>query len=135
MDETEILRGAKVRITTETIEVDGKRTSVAAIAEAAFVEADHTIRLAPKILFVLGPLAAAALYFFLGWVARSAAVGFAIIAVGAFLWRDSWKHQVAVRLTDGVRETLYTTTKKGDAMLFHAAIEKALELRAAAQAS
>ncbi len=129
MDEIEILRGAKVRITTETIEVEGERTSVAAIADFAMVEADHTIRLLPRVLFVLGPLLASALYFFLGWVTRSAAAGLAIIAVGAFLWRDSWLHQVTARFGDGASTTLYRTSKKGDALLFHAAIQKAKELR------
>jgi hypothetical protein len=127
--ETEILRGAKVRVTTETAQVGDEITSIADIRECVMVEADHSIRLAPKILFVLGPLIGAAIFYFTGWYGRSSAVGLAILAVGAFLLRDSWMHQVNARFADGRSATLYRTSKTGDALLFHAAIAKAKELR------
>lgn len=128
--ETEILRGAKVRVTTETAKVGEDVTPIADIRECVMVEADHTIRLLPKVLFVLGPVIGAAIFYFTGLYGRSSAVGLAILAVGAFLLRDSWMHQVNARLADGRSVTLYRTGKKGDALLFHAAVEKARELRA-----
>jgi hypothetical protein len=45
------------------------------------------------------------------------------------MFRDSWLHQVNVRTSDGASRTLFRTSKKGDALLFHAATQKALELR------
>lgn len=128
--ETEILRGAKVRVTTETAKVGEDVTPIADIRECVMVEADHTIRLLPKVLFVLGPVIGTAIFYFTGLYGRSSAVGLAILAVGAFLLRDSWMHQVNARLADGRSITLYRTGKKGDALLFHAAVEKARELRA-----
>ncbi|MDP3493295.1 MAG: hypothetical protein Q8R82_09270, partial [Hyphomonadaceae bacterium] len=60
--ETEILRGAKIRVTTQTIQASGKRTPVADIASAAFIEADHRMSLAPKVLLILGPIVGAPVY-------------------------------------------------------------------------
>lgn len=131
MDEIEILRGAKIRVTTQTVTVGGKLTPVADIRDAAFVEADHSIKLLPKILFVLGPVTGAALHLLTGQLVIAIIVGLAIMATAAMLLRDSWLHQVNVRLYDGHSLTLYRTGKKGDALLLHAAIEKAIEMRTA----
>ena len=60
--ETEILRGAKVRVTTQAATIGGKTTPIADIAGASFVEADHRITLVPKILLIAGPIVGAALY-------------------------------------------------------------------------
>jgi hypothetical protein len=51
------------------------------------------------------------------------------MAAGVWLYRDSWLYQVTARLTGGKLITLYRTSRKGDALLFHAALEKAIELR------
>lgn len=129
MDEIEILRGAKVRVTTQTISVGGKTTPVAGITSAAFIDADHQVRLAPKILLILGPIVGAAIYLAtLNYLAAFIA-GVLIMAAGAWIYRESWLYQVTATTT-AKPTTLYRTPKKGDALLFHAAVEKALELRA-----
>jgi hypothetical protein len=130
MDEIEILRGAKIRVTTQTVTVGGKPTPVVDIRDASFVEADHSIKLLPKILFVAGPVAGAAIHLLTGQLAIAIIVGLAIMATAAILLRDSWLHHVNARLYNGHNFTLYRTGKKGDALLLHAAIEKAIELRA-----
>lgn len=133
MDEIEILRGAKVRVTTQTISVGGKTTPVASLTSAAFIDADHQVRLAPKILLILGPIVGAAIYLAtLNYLAAFMA-GVLIMAAGAWIYRESWLYQVTATTT-AKPTTLYRTPKKGDALLFHAAVEKALELRAQPQA-
>lgn len=133
MDEIEILRGAKVRVTTQTISVGGKTTPVASLTSAAFIDADHQVRLAPKILLILGPIVGAAIYLAtLNYLAAFIA-GVLIMAAGAWIYRESWLYQVTATTT-AKPTTLYRTPKKGDALLFHAAVEKALELRAQPQA-
>jgi hypothetical protein len=62
MDEIEILRGAKVRVTTETALVGNGLTPISQIQDVAFVEADHHIKLAPRILLIAGPIVGAAVY-------------------------------------------------------------------------
>lgn len=130
MDEIEILRGAKVRVTTQAVRVGGRLTPVADTRDAAFVEADHSINLLPKILFVLGPIAGATIHLLTGQLVIAIIVGLAIMATAAMLLRDRWLHRVNIRLYNGQNLTLYRTGKKGDALLLHAAIEKAIELRA-----
>ena len=124
--ETEILRGAKIRVTTQAASVGGRTTPIADIAEAAFVEGDHRITLTPKILLVAGPIAGAALYL----ATLSFAIAF-FAGVGVLIYRRNWLHHVRARLKTGASTTLYRTSKKGDALLFHAAVEKALELQRA----
>ena len=58
--ETEILRGANVRITTESARVGTTLTPIAGITDAALTEADHRIRRLPAIFFFAGPILAAA---------------------------------------------------------------------------
>lgn len=131
MDEIEILRGAKVRVTTETAQVGNGLTPISQIRDIAFVEADHHIKLAPRILLIAGPIVGAAIYLIANSVPYGAAAGLVLMAVGAMLYRDSWLHQVNARLSDGSSATLFRTSRKGDALLFHAAVEKALEIRGA----
>lgn len=131
MSEIEILRGAKVRVTTETAQVGNDLTLIVQIRDIAFVEADHQIKLAPKILLVAGPIIGAAVYLIANSVPYGAAAGLTIMAVGAMLYRDSWLHQVNAHLTDGSSATLYRTSRKGDALLFQAAVARALEMRSA----
>ncbi len=127
--ETEILRGAKVRVTTQTIQASGKTMPVADIASAAFIDADHRLTLAPKILLILGPIIGAPIYLATLNFLAAFVTGVLIMAAGAWLYRDSWLYQVTVRTHAGALITLYRTSRKGDALLFHAAVEKALELR------
>jgi len=129
--ETEILRGAKIRVTTQAASVGGRTTPIADIAEAAFVEGDHRITLTPKILLVAGPIAGAALYLATLSFAIAFFAGVAIMAVGVLIYRRNWLHHVRARLKTGASTTLFRTSKKGDALLFHAAVEKALELQRA----
>jgi Family of unknown function (DUF6232) len=131
MSETEILRGAKVRVTTETAQVGNGLTPISQVRNIAFVEADHQIKLAPRILLVAGPIIGTVVYLIANSVPYGAAAGLMLMAVGAMLYRDSWLHQVNARLSDGSSTTLYRTSRKGDALLFHAAVEKALEMRSA----
>ena len=128
--ETEILRGAKVRVTTQTIQVGGKTMPVADVATAAFVDADHNLTLTPKILLILGPVVGAAIYLATLNFLAAFVTGVLIMAAGAWLYRSSWLYQVTANTNAGVLLTLYRTPRKGDALLFHAAVEKALELRA-----
>ena len=132
MDEMEILRGAKVRVTTHRVIVDDDITSIDDIGETAFVEADHRIRFLPLFLFVLGPTVGALFYLTVGWPVRSLLAALGIMALGALVYRNSWLHEVNARLVTGLSTTLYRTRRKGDALLFHAAIGKAMELRAEA---
>ena len=129
--ETEILRGAKIRVTTQAASVGGKTTPIADIAEAAFVEADHRIALTPRILLVAGPIAGAALYIATLSLAIAFLAGVAIMTVGVLIYRRNWLHHVSARLKTGASTTLFRTSNKGDALLFHAAVEKALELQRA----
>lgn len=131
MSEIEILRGAKVRVTTETAQVGNGLTPISQVRDIVFVEADHHIKLAPRILLIAGPIVGAAVYLIANSVPYGAAAGLMIMAVGAMLYRDSWLHQVNARLSDGSSSTLFRTSRKGDALLFHAAVEKALEMRSA----
>ena len=128
--ETEILRGAKVRVTTQTIQVGGKTTPVADIASAAFIDADHSLTLTPKILLILGPIVGAAIYLATLSFLAAFTTGVLLMAAGAWLYRNSWLYQVTARTKADAHLTLYRTSRKGDALLFHAAVEKALELRA-----
>lgn len=129
MDEIEILRGAKVRVTTQAVAINGKSTPISEISSAAFIDADHQVRLAPKVLLILGPIVGAAIYLAtLNYLAAFVA-GVLIMAAGAWVYRQSWLYQVTATTT-GKPTPLYRTPKKGDALLLHAAIEKALELRA-----
>ncbi|HOZ28774.1 MAG TPA: DUF6232 family protein [Hyphomonadaceae bacterium] len=128
--ETEILRGAKVRVTTQTIQTGGKTMPVADIASTAFIEADHSMSLAPKVLLILGPIVGAAVYLATLSFLYAMIAGVIIMAAGVLLYRNSWLHHVTARSPAGATRTLYTTSRKGDALLFHAAVEKALELRA-----
>ena len=127
--ETEILRGAKVRVTTQTIQASGRTTPVADISDAAFIDADHRLTLTPKILLILGPIAGAAVYLATLSFLYAMIVGVILMSAGVWLYRDSWLYQVTARRTDGALLTLFRTSRKGDALLFHAALEKALELR------
>lgn len=127
--ETEILRGAKVRVTTQTIQAGSRITPVADISDAAFIDADHRLTLTPKILLILGPIAGAAVYLATLSFLYAMIAGVILMAAGAWAYRNSWLYQVTARHTDGKLTTLYRTPRKADALLFHAAIEKALELR------
>ena len=129
--ETEILRGAKVRVTTQAATIGGKSTSIADIAGASFVEADHRITLVPKILLIAGPIVGAALYLATLSFAIAMIAGVAIMAAGLLIYRRNWLHQVTARLKTGATTTLYRTSRKGDALLLHAAVEKALEMQQA----
>ncbi len=129
--ETEILRGAKVRITTRTAQVGDTLTPIAEIEDIALAEADHGVRRAPAILFLAGPLLAAAIQIVTGQFIPAGLACLAVMAFGAMLLRDSWRHRVNARLKTGRWLTLYRTHRIGDAKLFHAALQKALELRAA----
>ena len=128
--ETEILRGAKVRVTTQAIQASGKTTPVADIASSAFVDADHQLSLAPKLLLIIGPIVGAAIYLTTLNFLAAFLTGVLILAAGAWLYRSSWLYRVTAQTNTGAPLTLYRTSKKGDALLFHAAVEKALELRA-----
>jgi hypothetical protein len=129
MDEIEILRGAKVRVTTQAVAINGKSTPISEISSAAFIDADHQVRLAPKVLLILGPIVGAAIYLATLNYLAAFLVGVLIMAAGAWVYRQSWLYQVTATTT-GKPTPLYRTPKKGDALLLHAAIEKALELRA-----
>ena len=129
MMETEILRGAKIRVTTQTIAVGAKTTQVADITSAAFIDADHEMTLTPKILLILGPILGAAVYLLTLSFLYAMISGLILMLAGLYLYRQTWLYQVATTGADGKLTTLYRTSKKGDALLFHAAVEKALELR------
>ncbi len=130
MDEIEILRGAKVRVTTQTISVGAKMTQVADIKSAAYIDADHQMTLAPKILLILGPILGAAVYLLTLSFLYAMIAGLILMLAGLYLYRQTWLYQVIATAADGKSTTLYRSSKKGDAFLFHAAVEKALELRA-----
>lgn len=130
MMETEILRGAKIRVTTQTIQVGPRSTAVTDITSAAYIDADHQITLTPKILLILGPILGAAIYLLTLNFLYAMIAGLILMLAGLYLYRQTWLYQVTATGTDGKQTTLYRTPKKGDALLFHAAIEKALELRA-----
>jgi hypothetical protein len=127
--ETEILRGAKVRVTTTSVRVGDRQTALAGLSDFTFAEADHALNLAPKILLVLGPLLGAALYLITTSFAASAGAGVAVMAVGVWRYRESWLHHVSAKTGDARRITLYRTSRKADALLFHAALAKAKEMR------
>jgi hypothetical protein len=129
--EVEILKGAKLRVTTAAVRVGKETTAIDLISEIALVEADHRIKILPICLFVLGPVVGFTLLLQFGWLARAGLVMLLIIAVGAILQRDAWMHQVTARLADGSRTALYRTSRLGDARLFHAAVQKAMEMRSA----
>lgn len=128
MDEIEILRGAKVRVTTQTITVGAKSAQVADIKSAAYIDADHQMTLTPKILLILGPILGAAVYLLTLSFLYTMIAGLTLVLAGLYLYRQTWLYQVTVTTT-GAPTTIYRTPKKGDALLLHAAIEKALELR------
>ena len=128
MDEIEILRGAKIRVTTHTVEVDGEVAPVAEIVDAVLVEADHRIRFAPMFLFILGPTIGVAFHLTTGWTIRSILAALVVMALGAMLYRDRWFHQVNVRFASGASATIYRTQRKADARLFHAAVETAKQM-------
>ena len=130
MSEIEILRGAKIRVSTETAQVGDSLTPISQIADVAFIEADHRIGLVPRILLIAGPIAGAALYLLANSVLIGAVAGLILMAAGAILYRNSWLHEVTARLHDGATPTLFHASRKGDALLFHAAIQKAIEIRA-----
>lgn len=127
--ETEILRGAKIRVTTQAVTTGGRTISISDIASASFIEADHRITLTPKILLVAGPIAGAALYLVTLSFAIAMIAGVAIMAAGLLIYRRNWLHQVTARLKTGTTTTLYRTSRKGDALLLHAGVEKALEMQ------
>ena len=129
MMETEILRGAKIRVTTQTISVGAKATPVAEIKSAAYIDADHQMTLAPKILLILGPVLGAPVYLLTLSFLYAMIAGLTLMLAGLYLYRQTWLYQVTATQQDGKLTTLYRTPKKGDALLFHAAVEKALELR------
>ena len=132
--ETEILRGANVRITTETAQVGGDVTLIADIREAVLAESDHGIRLLPMVFFIFGPLAAAALQIFFNAFLGALIVCIAIMGIGAVILRNRWQNQVRVRLNTGRSIAIYRTPRIADARLFHAALLKALELRTTPEA-
>lgn len=129
--ETEILRGANVRITTESARVGTTLTPIAGITDAALTEADHRIRRLPAIFFFAGPILAAAIQIVTGQFVTAGLACLAVMGVGGVFLRDSWLHQVTARFSTGRSRTLYRTQRLGDAKLFHAALQKALELRQA----
>ena len=133
--EVEILRGAKLRVTTETARVGDELTPIASIREIALVEADPKIRRVPLFLIALGPAAGVFLFLELHWFNRGLVVMLLAIAAGAMLQRDAWMHQVRARLADGRHATLFRTSRLADARLFHAAVAKAMEMQKAAQTS
>lgn len=128
MDEIEILRGAKIRVTTHTVTVNGEVTPVADIVDAVLVQADHRIRFAPMFLFILGPTVGILFFLTTGWTFRSLLAALAIMALGAFVYRNSWLHEINARLESGASTTLYRTQRLADARLFHAAVEKAKQM-------
>ncbi len=130
MTETEILRGAKVRVTTQTITVGQKSTAVADITSAAFIDSDHQITLTPKLLLILGPILGAAVYLLTLSFLYAMIAGLILMLAGLYLYRQTWLYQITATQSNGALTTLYRTPKKGDALLFRAAVEKALELRA-----
>lgn len=132
--ETEILRGAKVRITTETAQVGNDVTPIADIQETVITEADRGIRLLPMVFFITGPLAAAAVQIVFSAFVGALAVCIAVMGVGAVILRNRWQNQVRVRLRTGRSIALYRTTRIADARLFHAALQKAMEMRNAPDA-
>jgi hypothetical protein len=128
IDQIEILRGADVRVTTLAITVGKDVFPVFGLSDITLVEADHTIRLAPLSMFVAGPILGVAIYLTFGWPVRSLIVAAFFIAMGAMMYRDSWQHQVNARLSNGTSTTLYRTPNLGDARLFHAAAQKAVDI-------
>jgi len=128
MDEIEILRGAKIRVTTQTITVGARTTPVAGIKSAAYLDADHEMTLTPKILLILGPILGAPVYLITHSFLYAMIAGLTLMLAGLAVYHQSWLYQVTVT-TNAKPTTLYRTPKKGDALLLHAAIEKALELR------
>jgi len=128
MDEIEILRGAKVRVTTNAVEVDGEVTPVASIVDAVLVEADHRIRFGPMFLFILGPTIGVALYLTAGWAIPSLLAAVGIMALGGLVYRNSWLHEVNARLVSGASINLYRTQRLADARLFHVAVQKAQQM-------
>lgn len=132
--ETEILRGAKVRITTESARVGNTVTPIADMQAVVLVEADHSIKLVPKVLLIAGPVAGVAIDLLFNALAPAILVCLIIMGFGAALLRGSWLHQVRARLPSGRSIALYRTPRISDARLFHAALQKALELRASTSA-
>jgi hypothetical protein len=128
MDEIEILRGAKVRVTTQTITVGAKSAQVADVKSAAYIDADHQMTLTPKILLILGPILGAAVYLISLSFLYAMISGLVLMLAGLWFYRQTWLYQVSLTTT-AAPTTIYRTPKKGDALLLHAAIEKALELR------
>lgn len=127
--ETEILRGAKVRITTETAQVGNDVTRIADIQETVITEADRGVRLLPMVFFITGPLAAAAVQIVFNAFVGALAVCIAVMGIGAVVLRNRWQNQVRIRLNTGGSIAIYRTPRIADARLFHAALLKAMELR------
>jgi hypothetical protein len=127
--ETEILRGAKVRITTRTAQVENDLTPIADIEDAILTEANHGIRLIPTLVLIAGPIIASAIQILTNQFVIALIACLVVMGFGAVLLRERWLNQVRVRLKSGRSTSIYRTPRIADARLFHAALVKAMELR------